>query len=263
MIFKILTWACTSFAAAGALYQMLTVRFREFVATNLIASGVTTVERFIEDVVEATIISDTSPSQGFGYADFWIHFALEGSRGDPPVTGRQRVCEDTLCQDIISGVLRIWFIHRSKEIPFIQLQPVALSLATEAGFPNDGSASIIPFDPYSPADPIPIGLSSSSLYAIFTSMKSWISPATTQHLLATPFFAFEVLYIETRGILGAEKVHARILTGKMRQWLNYTLNLGQECEILTLFTQATLYLYLRCLFDPENTGNKKSFSFLL
>lgn len=273
IIFKVLCWACSSFAAAGALYQLLSVRFREFVEEGLIASGVTTVPRFLEGVVEATIMSDTTPAQGFGYADFWIHFALEEEgnggprRGDPPVApagggaGRRRVCEDALCQEIIAGVLRIWFLRRSQEIPFTQLQPVVLSLATEAGLASDGTASLIPYDPYSPGDPIPVSLSSS--FSLFSSMRSWISPAATQHLLATPFLAFEVLYVETRGILAAEKVETRILTGKMRQWLNYTLNLPQDCEIAVLFTQATLYLYLRCLFDPENTANKKSFGFLL
>lgn len=281
LIFKVLCWACSSFAAAGALYQLLSVRFREFVEEGLIASGVTTVPRFLAGVVEATIMSDVTPAQGFGYADFWIHFALEeescGPRGNPPVanpaaaggggagagdgSGRRRVCEDALCQEIIAGVLRTWFLRRSTEIPFTQLQPVVMSLATEAGLPSDGTASLIPFDPYSPGDPIPVSLSSS--FSLFSSMRSWISTAATQHLLATPFLTFEVLYIETRDILTAEKVQTRVLTGKMRQWLNYTLNLAQDCEILTLFSQATLYLYLRCLFDPENTANKKSFGFLL
>lgn len=274
IVFKILCWACSSFAAAGALYQLLSVRFREFVETNLIGSGLTTVQRFLEGVVEVTITSDTSTAQGYGYADFWIHFALEeeggggiGNRGDPPAagagSGRRRVWEDTLCQDIIAGVLRIWFVRRSTEIPFTQLQGVVMSLIAEAGLPSDGTASLIPFDPSSPSEPMPVALSSSSLFSIFTSMRSWISPATTQHLLAAPFFTFEVLYIETRAILGEEKVHMGVLTGKMRQWLNYTLRLDRECEILTLFSQATLYLYLRCLFDPENTGNKKSFGILL
>ena len=269
VIFKVLRWACAAFAAGGTLYQLLSWQLRAFVE-GLVTSEVTTMPRLLDGVVSPSIASDASSGRGYVHADFWIHLALEtngsGSSGNPSAaaaTAHKRICEDAFCQDIIAGVLRAWFVRRSTEIPFPQFQAVAMSLAAEAGLPDDGTASLIPFDPLSPADPIPKSLSSSSSFSLFASMWSWLSHATTEHLLAVPFLVFEVLYIETRSILEAEKVLPQLLSGRMIQWLNYTLRLGQDCEIITLFTQASLYLYLRCLFDPENTKSKKSFAILL